>query len=298
MIKSYLLAPGPTPVPPEVQAAIALPLIHHRTPQFGAVLAEVSGGAARALRHPPRTSSSSPHPVPARWRAAVTNLLLRPATRSSSSTAASSASAGRRSPRPTASRSTRSRSSGGGPSTPAQVRGRPRRPSARAGGLPPGERDLDLRAPPGRRDRRVDAPSATRCWWSTASPRSASSTLPMDRSRHRRPDHGLPEGADAAARPGVRRALAAGVGGDESDRVCRASTSTSRRERKGVAKKSTAWTPAISLIQGLRVALADDACRRGGRPSTRVTIAWRVRRGRDARRWVSVCSPRRARARR
>lgn len=44
MIKSYLLAPGPTPVPPEVQAAIALPLIHHRTPQFGAVLAECQQG--------------------------------------------------------------------------------------------------------------------------------------------------------------------------------------------------------------------------------------------------------------
>ena len=29
-----------------------------------------------------------------------------------------------------------------------------------------------------------------------------------------------------------------------------------RRERKGVAEKSTAWTPAISLVQGLRVALA------------------------------------------
>jgi aspartate aminotransferase-like enzyme len=29
-----------------------------------------------------------------------------------------------------------------------------------------------------------------------------------------------------------------------------------KRERKGVAERSTAWTPAISLIQGLRVALA------------------------------------------
>ena len=28
-----------------------------------------------------------------------------------------------------------------------------------------------------------------------------------------------------------------------------------RKERKGVAERSTAWTPAISLIQGLRVAL-------------------------------------------
>jgi aspartate aminotransferase-like enzyme len=29
-----------------------------------------------------------------------------------------------------------------------------------------------------------------------------------------------------------------------------------RRERQGVAERSTAWTPAISLVQGLRVALA------------------------------------------
>lgn len=44
MIKPYLLAPGPTPVPPEVLAATAQPLIHHRTPQFAAVLAEVQAG--------------------------------------------------------------------------------------------------------------------------------------------------------------------------------------------------------------------------------------------------------------
>jgi len=44
VIKSYLLAPGPTPVPPEVLAAMSLPLIHHRTPQFAAVLEEVQAG--------------------------------------------------------------------------------------------------------------------------------------------------------------------------------------------------------------------------------------------------------------
>ena len=44
MIKKYLLAPGPTPVPPEVLAATALPIIHHRTPQFAAVLGEVQEG--------------------------------------------------------------------------------------------------------------------------------------------------------------------------------------------------------------------------------------------------------------
>ena len=44
MIKSYLLAPGPTPVPPEVLAAMSQPVIHHRTPQFAAVLADVQQG--------------------------------------------------------------------------------------------------------------------------------------------------------------------------------------------------------------------------------------------------------------
>ncbi len=32
--KTYLFAPGPTPIPPEVLLAMAGPIIHHRTPQF------------------------------------------------------------------------------------------------------------------------------------------------------------------------------------------------------------------------------------------------------------------------
>ena len=40
MLKKYLLAPGPTPVPPEVLLAMAQPIIHHRTPQFEAIFAE------------------------------------------------------------------------------------------------------------------------------------------------------------------------------------------------------------------------------------------------------------------
>lgn len=42
--KNYILAPGPTPVPPEVAAAGAWPLIHHRTPQFCAIIKEVALG--------------------------------------------------------------------------------------------------------------------------------------------------------------------------------------------------------------------------------------------------------------
>jgi len=38
MKKTYLLTPGPTPLPPQVTEALARPIIHHRTPQFQAVL--------------------------------------------------------------------------------------------------------------------------------------------------------------------------------------------------------------------------------------------------------------------
>ncbi|MDD5594859.1 MAG: alanine--glyoxylate aminotransferase family protein [Candidatus Omnitrophica bacterium] len=44
MRKSYLLTPGPTPLPPQVRAAMARPIIHHRTPQFQAILKEVTEG--------------------------------------------------------------------------------------------------------------------------------------------------------------------------------------------------------------------------------------------------------------
>jgi len=44
MRKSYLLTPGPTPLPPQVCEAMARPIIHHRTPQFQAILREATAG--------------------------------------------------------------------------------------------------------------------------------------------------------------------------------------------------------------------------------------------------------------
>lgn len=44
MKKNYLLTPGPTPLPPQVLEAMAKPIIHHRTPQFQAVLKEATEG--------------------------------------------------------------------------------------------------------------------------------------------------------------------------------------------------------------------------------------------------------------
>jgi len=44
MKKNYLLTPGPTPLPPQISESMARPIIHHRTPQFQAILKEASLG--------------------------------------------------------------------------------------------------------------------------------------------------------------------------------------------------------------------------------------------------------------
>ena len=44
MLKSYLLAPGPTPVPSEALLAMAMPIIHHRSPDFIPVLDAAKNG--------------------------------------------------------------------------------------------------------------------------------------------------------------------------------------------------------------------------------------------------------------
>src|SRR5215510_11344932 len=38
--RRYLFTPGPTPVPPEVLAALAEPVVHHRGPDYRALFAE------------------------------------------------------------------------------------------------------------------------------------------------------------------------------------------------------------------------------------------------------------------
>jgi len=42
MNKRYLMTPGPTPVPPEVLLEMAKPILHHRTPQYQAIFKEVN----------------------------------------------------------------------------------------------------------------------------------------------------------------------------------------------------------------------------------------------------------------
>ncbi|MFP6598810.1 MAG: alanine--glyoxylate aminotransferase family protein [Deltaproteobacteria bacterium] len=47
MLKRYLLAPGPTPVPHQAMLAMAAPIIHHRTPEFSRVFRRAADGAKR-----------------------------------------------------------------------------------------------------------------------------------------------------------------------------------------------------------------------------------------------------------
>lgn len=48
--KRYLISPGPTPVPEEVLLEMARPMIHHRTPQFSAVFAECAEGLKKLFK--------------------------------------------------------------------------------------------------------------------------------------------------------------------------------------------------------------------------------------------------------
>ena len=47
--RTYLITPGPTPVPPEVAAAMARPLIHHRSPDFKVLLEQTLAQLRRAF---------------------------------------------------------------------------------------------------------------------------------------------------------------------------------------------------------------------------------------------------------
>ena len=49
MIKPRLLTPGPTDVPPEVLNEMAKPIFHHRTPRFQEMLGEVNAGMKKML---------------------------------------------------------------------------------------------------------------------------------------------------------------------------------------------------------------------------------------------------------
>jgi aspartate aminotransferase-like enzyme len=50
LTKYQLMAPGPTPVPSEVLLAMARPIIHHRTPEYAALFQEIRAGLKRLVQ--------------------------------------------------------------------------------------------------------------------------------------------------------------------------------------------------------------------------------------------------------
>src|SRR5260370_16241784 len=47
---SQLRIPGPTPVPERVGRAMSRPMVDHRGPEFGAILAEITSGAKKVFK--------------------------------------------------------------------------------------------------------------------------------------------------------------------------------------------------------------------------------------------------------
>lgn len=74
MKKYYLMAPGPTQVPPQVLLAMAQPIIHHRTPEYEALFADVRARLKRLFQTTQETVLFAASGTGA-MEAAVTNTL-------------------------------------------------------------------------------------------------------------------------------------------------------------------------------------------------------------------------------
>ena len=285
---------------------MALPVIHHRTPQFGAVLAEVqtglrelfgtaedvlilaaSGTGAHGGRgHEPALARRRGH---RRQRREVRRALDEdlPGLRRRACTRSAWSGDGRSRRRPVA-------------------RALDAHPKARAR-LHAGERDLDLR-------RSIRWPTiaaltrerATRCSWSTASRRSASLDLPMDRLGI----DVLVTGSQKALMlpPGLalRRALASGPGRPTERARLPRFYFDFRRERKGVARdapprgrrpsrssRACAWRSSMMRAEGWpNVYARHDASRaRDARRRRRRSASGCSRPTRRARRPPPSCCP-------
>ena len=94
MNKYRLMSPGPTPIPPEVSAAGALPIIHHRTPEFGEVFTRVNENLKRVFLTENDIFTYAASGTGA-FEGAIQNLFS-PGTRSLSSTTVTSAAGGSR----------------------------------------------------------------------------------------------------------------------------------------------------------------------------------------------------------
>ena len=152
-----ILAPGPTPIPPEVLLAQGSPLVYHRGPGFGELMREVTA----RLRELYRTDIAEIFLLTSSGtgglESAVQNLLS-PGDEVFVPLAGFFSERWQRLATPTGSRCTRARTRGGRKLDPAALPRRARRPPERQGGAAHAVGDLDRRDPAGagaRRRRRV-----------------------------------------------------------------------------------------------------------------------------------------------
>ena len=50
MKKSYLMTPGPTPIPEEIRLEMAKPIIHHRTKEYQAIFKDATEGLKKIFK--------------------------------------------------------------------------------------------------------------------------------------------------------------------------------------------------------------------------------------------------------
>ena len=243
------MAPGPTPVPPEVLAAGAQPVLHHRGPDFRALMLRTLGRLQEVCRTR-TTFSSSPPPVRRRSSRPSSTCSRRESASSrswrASSGAVGGAGAGVRRRRPRAPVRV-----GGDASR--RGRSRPTRRDRRAHRVPRSLGDLHrrrLRRPGARAGRARRRRARRRRRGVEPRGRAARDRRVGTRRRRRR----VSEGAHDPARPLHRHGLECGLGALARRSLPRFYLDWERM-RASLETGSTPFTPAVTIVAGLDVAL-------------------------------------------
>ena len=254
MKKIRLLTPGPTPVPERLSLRMARPIVHHRSPEFEAVFARVARGPRLAVPDESRTSLVFASSGTGAMEASFVNFLRKGDT----VVVVDGGKFGERWGKFAKAYGVNAvvlKTEWGHPVEPAAVEKALRDHPAGEGRLRPGQRELHGRLPSHPRAGAGDRRGPVRSWWSTPSARSgrcrcrwtsgASTCWSAPVTRR----SGFPRGLPSSPRREKAWKL------NESADLPRFYFDV-KRERENQRKNQTAWTPAITLVEGLDESLA------------------------------------------
>ena len=251
-----ILAPGPTPIPPEVLLAQGSPLVYHRGPGFGAIMRDVTARLQELYRTEAAdvllmTSSAAR----AALESAIAELLLARRRGAGAASPDSSPSGSRRSRRPTGSRCTRSTTSGATKIRPDDVAAALAE-HPRQGRAAHAVRDLD-RGDPADRAAREGRQRRRRAGDRRRRVLARRGAVRLRRLGHRRRGGRLAEGPAAPRRASRSPRSASARGKPRAPPPTRASTSTGPPTSGSPTCPTprTRGRPAISVMQGLQAAL-------------------------------------------